>query len=152
LRLYADTSFLGSLYIPDANASVALRRFEEIQSEDCVFLVTALLVLEVHNAIRLSAFRRVFTVADAEQAETTFDADVDAQFFHRAPMPAEIWKTANELSRLHTCQTGCRSLDILQVAIAILLKVYQFLTFDQRQRKLAIAAGLNTPDLVTSYS
>jgi predicted nucleic acid-binding protein len=152
LRIYADTSFLGSLYIPDANASIALRKLEEIQNDENVFPVSALLVLEVHNAIRLAVFRRYFTSADADHAAATFDADINAQFFHKTALPPDIWKTADELSRLHTGNTGCRSLDILQVAFGLLLKVDQFLTFDKRQRKLALAAGLDAPDLLASYS
>jgi predicted nucleic acid-binding protein len=39
---------------------------------------------------------------------------------------------------------GTRSLDIFHVACALELKSRYFLTFDQRQQKLASAVGLKT--------
>jgi hypothetical protein len=104
------------------------------------------------NAIGLGAFRRLLTPDELAQTIADFIQDIGSQVFQRTVLPADAWKTANELSRLHTPSIGCRSLDILQVAIAVLLKVDQFLTFDQRQRKLALAAGLDAPDLLASYS
>ena len=49
---------------------------------------------------------------------------------------------ASALSRQHTPALGTRSADVLHVACALELKLSHFLTFDARQRKLAVAAGL----------
>jgi len=51
-------------------------------------------------------------------------------------------RRAGELSRVHTPALGCRSLDVLHVASALELGLRTFVTFDQRQQKLARAAGL----------
>jgi predicted nucleic acid-binding protein len=152
LRFYPDASFLASLYLPDPNADAARSVFERIQERGEILLVTELSILETRNAIHLAAFRKLLTPEELTQTIAGFIQDTIAQIFQRTVLPAEAWKIANELSRLHTPQIGCRSLDIVQVAIAILLKVDQFFTFDQRQRKLAIAAGLDAPDLLASYS
>ncbi|HEU5022394.1 MAG TPA: type II toxin-antitoxin system VapC family toxin [Bryobacteraceae bacterium] len=152
MRFYPDASFLASLYLPDPNADPARNVFERIQERGEILLVTDLSILEAGNAIHLAAFRKLLTPEELTQTIAGFVQDTIAQIFQRTAIPSETWKIANELSRLHTPEIGCRSLDILQVAIAILLKADQFLTFDQRQRKLALAAGLDAQDLLTSYS
>ena len=49
----------------------------------------------------------------------------------------DVFRVAVDLSTKHTVKTGSRSLDILHVAAALLLKTDRFLTFDERQSKLA---------------
>jgi predicted nucleic acid-binding protein len=46
------------------------------------------------------------------------------------------------LARKHTALLGTRTLDTLHVAAALELKSERFLTFDERQAKLAKAIGL----------
>lgn len=57
-----------------------------------------------------------------------------------------LWRAAlnraAELSRIHTPTLGTRAADVLHVACALELKLRHFLTFDDRQRKLAAAVGL----------
>ena len=57
-----------------------------------------------------------------------------------------VWRAAlnraAELSQNHTPKLGTRSLDVLHVACALELKLRHFLTFDERQQKLALAARL----------
>ncbi|MDQ5981250.1 MAG: uncharacterized protein QG602_4228 [Verrucomicrobiota bacterium] len=47
-----------------------------------------------------------------------------------------------ELSEQHTTRIGTRALDVLHVASAMELGARQFLTYDIRQAKLAVACGL----------
>jgi predicted nucleic acid-binding protein len=62
-------------------------------------------------------------------------------------MPATVWDTATRLSRKHSAILGSRSLDVLQVATALVFGADAFLTFDRRQMELAKREGLNTlPD------
>ena len=51
-------------------------------------------------------------------------------------------KKAGEISRAHTPQLGCRTLDIIHVASALELATPHFVTFDRRQEQLAAAVGL----------
>ena len=52
-----------------------------------------------------------------------------------------LWRAAltraADLSRKHTAELGCRTLDVLHVASALELKFKRFLTFDSRQQALA---------------
>lgn len=49
---------------------------------------------------------------------------------------------AERLSAARTKTEGFRALDTLQVATALHLNAKEFLSFDERQRKLAAAEGL----------
>jgi len=49
---------------------------------------------------------------------------------------------AAELSRQYTPTLGTRSLDVLHVASALALGMRQFVTYDERQARLAEACGL----------
>jgi predicted nucleic acid-binding protein len=53
-------------------------------------------------------------------------------------LPA-VFGVASELSRKHTTAIGNRAYDILQVAAAAVLNAGEFLSFDEKQRKLAAA-------------
>ena len=51
-------------------------------------------------------------------------------------------RAAAQWAALHGPSIGCRSLDVLHVTLAKKLKANVFLTFDARQKSLAIALGL----------
>ena len=53
-----------------------------------------------------------------------------------------VFRRADELSETHAIREGQRTIDLLHVAIALEVKARTFLSFDNRQRKLAKAAGL----------
>jgi hypothetical protein len=59
------------------------------------------------------------------------------------PLPAYVlWQEAERISRAHTPAIGVRTLDLLHVAAARVLKATRFCTFDTRQHALVRAAGL----------
>jgi predicted nucleic acid-binding protein len=57
-------------------------------------------------------------------------------------------RSAAGISRAHAPALGCRTLDLLHVATALELGLRIFVTFDDRQKQLARAAGLKvvTPE------
>jgi hypothetical protein len=55
----------------------------------------------------------------------------------------EIFGTAIKLAQQHTGVTGCRSIDFLHCAAAKVMAAHEFITTDDRQKKLATAMGLN---------
>jgi predicted nucleic acid-binding protein len=59
-------------------------------------------------------------------------------------LPERIWETTIEIARRFGPRLGVRTLDSLHVACALELKAEKFWTFDERQAKLAEAAGLDT--------
>ena len=55
---------------------------------------------------------------------------------------ATVWRFARDLSDRHAETIGCRTLDLLHVAVALSLGVKTFVTFDERQRAVAKLEGL----------
>ena len=55
-----------------------------------------------------------------------------------------MWETSIDLARRFGPTLGVRTLDSLHVACALELRAQKFWTFDERQAKLAEAAGLDT--------
>ncbi len=134
---YADTSFLVSLYLPDIHSPAA---WAAMKSRPHLVL-TPLHELELVNAIQLAVFRKLISRAQARSVLRDFEQDRSG-VFALIPMPIESYARAEQMARRHTSKLGTRSLDILQVAAALALKSDAFLTFDDRQRRLAKAERL----------
>ena len=99
--------------------------------------------VEIINGICLAAFRGDITAEALSDSLSSFEEDFAEGRYIQADL---LWRAAlrraGELSRVHTPALGCRSLDVLHVASALELGLRTFVTFDQRQQKLARAAGL----------
>jgi len=134
---YADTSFLVSLYLPGIHSPAA---WAAMKSRPHLFL-TPLHELELVNAIQLAVFRRLIRRTQSKSVLENFEQD-RSSVFTLTPMPIESYSRAEQLARRHTSMLGTRSLDILQVATALVLKPDVFFTFDDRQRRLAKAERL----------
>ncbi len=138
--LSADTSFLLSFYGADVNTAVAMQHMSHRQTP----LVThAINTLEFENAVRLREFRGKLTAIEAHRIVAGYQADIQAGRIVTAQTDLPlVFQTAAHLSELHTRLLGNRAYDILHVAVAIVSQADEFLSFDERQRKLAAAAGL----------
>ncbi len=134
---FADTSFLVSLYLPDVHSPAA---WAVMKSRPRLFL-TPLHELELVNAIQLAVFRKFIGRTQAKSVLRDFELD-RGSVFDLTPMPIESYTRAEQLARRHTSTLGTRSLDIFQVATALVLKPDVFFTFDERQRRLAKAERL----------
>ncbi|MGH9325693.1 MAG: type II toxin-antitoxin system VapC family toxin [Terriglobia bacterium] len=137
---YADTSFLVSLYTPDANSFRAAR----LMSTKPILLLTPFGELELLNAFELRAFRKELSRREVKRARSAFGSDRESGIFSLEPMPTLAYEAGAKISRRRTFQLGVRTLDILHVATALILKAETFYTFDERQRDLAKAEGLRT--------
>lgn len=138
--IYVDPSALARLYIHQEGS----REMSEWRlRQRGVLPVTHYGRTEIINAISLAAFRRAITLDKAAQALSLLDSDFAAGHLEQVDL---LWRSAlnqaAELSRIHTPKLGTRSLDVLHVACALELKLRRFVTFDDRQRRLARAVGL----------
>ena len=137
---YADPSALLKLYVhqPESAAMNAWRARTK-----GALAVTHHGRVEIINGICLAAFRRDITAEALSDSLSSFEEDFAEGRYIQADL---LWRAAlrraGELSRVHTPALGCRSLDVLHVASALELGLRTFVTFDQRQQKLARAAGL----------
>jgi predicted nucleic acid-binding protein len=137
---YADSSFLVSCYIVDANTA-SVKAWLIRTGAQLAF--TALHVLEVRNAFKLGVFRGLFSAADATAAWSNLQTDVRSGRLVKTVVKWPVaLRVAVRLSERHTAATGTRSLDILHVAAARTLRVTEMVSFDNRQRSLALLAGL----------
>ena len=139
-EVYVDASALARLYVhQEGSRSIAAWRAKIGGS----LAVTHHGRGEVINAICRAAFLGHLDVGGMSEALADFAADFANGHLRKADV---LWRAAlnraAELSQTHTPTLGTRSLDVLHVAFALELKLRHFLTFDERQRKLAAAAGL----------
>jgi predicted nucleic acid-binding protein len=137
---YADSSFLVSLYRGDANQRAATR-FIAVNAP--VLSFSPLNRVELRNALRNLEARGEITNADRRGAFGQLDVDLKSGLLVHLPVNwTEVFRRADELSEQHATQHGQRTIDLFHVAIALEYGARTFLSFDQRQRRLAKAAGL----------
>lgn len=142
---YADSSFLCSLYAPDAQTATVIARMKR-QKEALPF--SWLHQLEVRNALRLRVFRHEIDNAERDASLNAILADLaGGVLMVSSPALPDVMTEAERLSTAHTETLGVRSLDILHVASALVLGCSTFLTTDGRQLSLAKACGLKAPEI-----
>jgi len=139
LRIYADTSFLLSLYSLDGNSAAAVRALRASAGERFISILGE---LEVINALGLRVFRKEITTVQAHSSLSDFEKDLQQGLFQLRGLPDLVFDRARELSRQTTAKLGTRTADLLHVAAALELGVEYLFSFDQRQRKLAQALRL----------
>ena len=132
--IYADTSFLVSLYGRDTNSARAQTLVMEFETP---LIYTPFQRHEARNAVRLACFRREITAPECQAVLAAIEMDKRSGVLAETPV---AW--AEELSAAHTETLGTRAADILHVATAAALGATLFLSFDTRQKALAAAAGL----------
>ena len=137
---YADSSFLVSCYVVDAHTP---RAKAYLSTTSAPLLFTALHALEVRNAFKLGVFRGLFTAAAAAAAWRNVESDLrNGRLVKTAVKWPVAFRVAATLSERHAVTTGTRSLDILHVAAGKALRSVEFVSFDARQRTLAMAVGI----------
>lgn len=140
MRRYADSSFLISCYVVDANTSRAKTILSGIHTP---LAFTDLHALEMQNAFQLGIFRGQLSVREATAARANLRKDLRSGRLVRTVVKwPTVFTAATRLSQRHSKTTGTRSLDILHVASARSLRSTEFLSFDTRQLSLASVLGL----------
>jgi predicted nucleic acid-binding protein len=137
--IYADTSFLVSLYSPDPNSPAAIRTMQASTGDR---IVTTLGELEVVNAIELRVFRKELSTTQAQSSLADFEKHLRDGVFQLRGLLDIYFERAHQLSRQTTAKLGTRTADLLHVASALELGADYLYSFDQQQRKLAKAVRL----------
>ena len=99
---------------------------------------------EWSNAIAQHVFQQKMSASEALEVERKMERHRASGLWVEAAMPELVWDTCAQLARRHGPRLGTRTLDTLHVACAVELKAERFWSFDDRQLKLAVAAGLKT--------
>ncbi|MBI4658927.1 MAG: type II toxin-antitoxin system VapC family toxin [Verrucomicrobia bacterium] len=136
---YLDTGCFVKLYYPEPDSAKVIAL---IQGKPLCH--TPLHELEFMNALQLKVFLKSATTAQVTAARALVEADLNAGVL---VSPSGEWKDifaeAVKLAEQHTGTIGCRSLDVLHCAAAKVLAAGEFISTDARQKKLAVAMGLN---------
>jgi predicted nucleic acid-binding protein len=140
VTVYVDSSFFVSLYLPYRHTSEVERRL----SSRPTLWMTPLHVAECTHAIEQHIFHRVITRSQADRALQQFHEHRAKKLWRAAELPERAFIICARLAEQHAARLGVRTLDTLHVASALELKAERFWTFDVRQAKLAVAAGLMT--------
>lgn len=140
MTAYADTGFVVSLYKVETTSAAAAATMASLQPP---IWLSPLGELELHNAFQLAVFRSEIDAASALRKKQLFAEDLAKGIFVIQPVPAAtLYPKAIELAERHSATLGTRSLDLMHVAAALILKADLFLSFDERQRKAAEKEGL----------
>jgi predicted nucleic acid-binding protein len=140
LSVYADSSFVVSLYLTDTHSAEARRRVRGAPP----IILTSFHRAEWAHALAQHQFRGNLTAATARLTDAQFTSDQTAGLFHDAALPEGVFEVCAELARKHGHGLAMRTLDSLHVACALELRAERFWTFDDRQAKLAKAEGLKS--------
>lgn len=139
MTTYADTSFFVSLYVKDAHSIAADRMLGGGERPP----ITPLHIAEWTHAIAQQVFRRQMTIAEADRLNRDFHDDCVTRIWKTISVPETSLELCADLGRRYGPKLGVRTLDSLHVACALELNAKQFWTFDDRQGRLAKAAGLD---------
>jgi predicted nucleic acid-binding protein len=137
--IYLDTGCFVKLYYPEPDSPKVIAA---IQGKPVCH--SPLHELEFVNALQLRVFSGSATTVQVAAARALVKADLKSGVLVSSGGEwKDIFQEAVTLAGQHTDQLGCRSLDILHCAAAKLLGAAEFVSTDGRQKKLAIAIGLN---------
>ena len=106
-------------------------------------LLSPLSLLEIRNALNFGINRGEITGEQRDLVLAEIDTQIETGFFRLVDASqSSIYAKAQELSNKHTPAVATRSLDLMQLAAALLSGARTFLTFDKRQAKAAFVEGL----------
>lgn len=142
MRIYADTSFLASLYlVGDVHHVRAIAALQGWAAPPELPL-TPFGVIELENTFARLQYAGRLHAAEVRALMATVKADVGTGLLRSTPPHAYEWlEQGRDFVRRITPQTGTRTLDCLHLAMARIERATSFATFDANQRRAAAAAG-----------
>ena len=146
--IYGDTSFLFALYNPGDRFHLhATKLAGQLQQP---LALTLLGELELVNGLHRGLAARIIDQREHDAIFRQISEDEAEGILVRHLLPqVEHYAKARELSKKFTPEISARSLDILHVAAALLLRTTEFASFDEKQRVLAKKAGLRlVPEII----
>lgn len=141
MKTYYDTGILLKLYLNEADSPPA-RQFVVEQGRS--LLIHAFHQAEMTSAIQLKVFRKECSRTQASKILEHIESDRRENVLIETTIDwNQAWLKCFELSRSYSRMTGCRTLDSLHLACALVIKSERFITSDVRQIRMAKKIGLN---------
>lgn len=148
MTVYCDTAVMVKSYILEGNSAEAIALLD---AAGLPLPFSHFHEVEIPNAIRLKRFRGEITPRQEAGALNAFQTDVDARRLVRPEYDlGAVFIRGAALSAKYSGMIGTRSMDILHVAAALEAGCREFVSFDERQRKLAAGEGLKIIPLPAS--
>jgi len=143
MKIYADTSFLVSLYVASDRRHADALAIANAWKTPPRLCFTPFTQLELLNALARLEFQKHITLSEVMACKKLVKQDLQTGVLESVPLHTYAWlHTAHDLVDKITPLTGTRTLDALHLAIAKLNGVKTILSFDKNQRLAAKAAGL----------
>ena len=136
---YFDTSLLVGRYIYQKSGS----RFAIEAAEKCEeILVSDFTLLETKNALRAACFRKEINAEELSMAMEALDDDLSIGALLAVDLDAnQVLNTTDLIAEKIIPALGGRTLDLMHLAYASILKSPTFATADKRQAKCAEKLG-----------
>jgi predicted nucleic acid-binding protein len=138
LSIYADSSFIVSLYVSDRHSNVARRL---VKDRTRVWL-TPLHRAEWTHAVAQAVYQQRISAGEAKAVSGQFERDRMSRVWVEVGLPEMAFERCVKLAEQYVARLNSGTLDTLHVASALELGAKEFWTFDDRQAKLARAVGL----------
>jgi predicted nucleic acid-binding protein len=136
---YADASFLVAVYTSEPQSRLAM---EWMQNATEALPFTPFHRHEFRTAIRQKVFRGEITTVQRATAFSELAADINGVILiHKEALWTDAFREADLIAKNRAESEAIRSLDLLHIGIALALNARRFLTLDDRQARLADAAG-----------
>lgn len=140
MKRYFDSSVLFKAYIRERESEEAI---SWITKSNPPLPFTHLHEIEIKTALRSKAQRREINLSELKKALKGLEQDLVSGVLVRPSYElAEVFQRAEEVSARYAGVYACRTLDILHVAAALILKAEHFFSFNARQNTIAQKAGL----------
>lgn len=143
---YPDTSFLCAMYRSQVNSVIAAQYFEALPE---ALHVASPLLYEFRQSTRWQAYLhgkdpgKGFDRVTAQGALSKLQSNIASGALVVVAIDwPDVASIAERLSAQYTWREGYRAFDLLHVATALHLGASEFLTFDGKQKRLAMAEGL----------
>ena len=138
MSIYADSSFFVALYLHDRR----FRQAERLLAQHTRVWLTPLHRAEWTHALAQQCLLRNISAVQSDAVRRDFERDRQSRFWIEVNLPDTVFDRCIELVQQHGRRIAMGTLGTLHVASAMELGAERFWTFDDRQAKLARAAGL----------
>jgi predicted nucleic acid-binding protein len=139
--IFADSSYLLALYLATDRFSAQARQIAIAFTAPIAYPL--LIEVEVINTVWRAVGERRLPKQLARIFLRDIDQDLNDGFLQRCALDAAShYREAMELSERYAARYLTRALDVLHIAAALEMQAAAFVSFDQRQRKLAAEVGL----------
>ncbi len=142
--VFFDTGVVLKLVVQEP---LSARVLQTVERNRWTIPLTRLIDLEMENALQALFYRKSISAEQLAGARELVAELVSEGLFRRVDLSLdEVSTEAFSLASIVTPKSGCRTLDLLHVASAKLLRAPTFVSADARQNKAARILGMKVKD------